>query len=196
MAKITPSCLPFLSKRLMSFGPLTAALLPVPLDPGAAAPPAVEPPTVVSPGPVTVPGAPPPATGPVALLQPEAVAIISTHGTRPFAQLSARANQIPRTLRAAGLAPGDSVALLCSNRPEFVEVMQGAQRCGVRLTPINWHITAEEASYILRDCEAKAVFADIRFAQVAATAVADSEHAKLRLAIGGPINGFDDYDDH
>src|SRR5881275_1172612 len=81
MAKITPSCLPFLSQRLMSFGPLTAALLPVPLDPGAAAPPAVEPPTVVPPGPVTVPGAPPPATGPVALLAPP----VTAPGTAPFA---------------------------------------------------------------------------------------------------------------
>jgi long-chain acyl-CoA synthetase len=131
-----------------------------------------------------------------AQLQPDAAAIVSTHGMRTFGQLNARANQVARTLRAAGIGPGDSVALLCSNRPEFVEVMEGAQRSGVRLTPINWHITADEAAYILRDCEAKAVFADARFAAVAATAVAGSEHATLRLSIGGPIAGFDDYDEH
>lgn len=131
-----------------------------------------------------------------AQLQPEVPAIVSPHGTRTFAQLNARANQVARTLRAAGIGPGDSAALLCSNRPEFVEVLQGAQRCGVRLTPINWHITADEVAYILSDCQAKGVFADTRFADVAGKAAADSEHAVLKLAIGGLIDGFDDYDAH
>ena len=127
-------------------------------------------------------------------LQPEVPAVVSSHGNRTFAELNGRANQVARTLRAAGIGPGDSVALLCSNRPEFVEVLQGAQRCGVRLTPINWHITADEVAYILRDCGAKAFFADARFADVATKAVAGSEHVRLTLAIGGPIEGFDDYD--
>src|SRR3954447_13405309 len=70
-----------------------------------------------------------------AQLQPEVPAIVSSHGTRTFAELNARANQVARTLRSAGIAPSDSVALLCSNRPEFVEVRQGAQGCGVPLTP-------------------------------------------------------------
>ena len=89
-----------------------------------------------------------------AQLQPDVPAIVSNYGSRTFGELNTRANQVARTLRAAGIGPGDSVALLCSNRPEFVEVMQGAQRCGVRLTPINWHITSDEVAYILRDCEA------------------------------------------
>src|SRR5438309_9029693 len=63
-------------------------------------------------------------------LQPEVQAIVSPHGNRTFAELNARANQVARTLRDAGIGPGDSVALLCSNRPEFVEVLQGAQRSG------------------------------------------------------------------
>ena len=128
-------------------------------------------------------------------LQPEVPAIVSSHGSRTFGELNARANQVARTLRNAGIAPGDSVALLCSNRPEFVEVIQGAQRCGVRLTPINWHVTADEAAYVIADCGAKAVFADVRFADVAATAVANNAQATLRLAIGGKIEGFASYDE-
>ena len=52
--------------------------------------------------------------------------------------------------------PGDSVALMCTNRPEFLEVLYAAQRAGLRLTPINWHLTGEEAAYIVDNCEAKA----------------------------------------
>ncbi len=51
---------------------------------------------------------------------------------------------------------GDSVALMCTNRPEFIEVLYAAQRGGLRLTPINWHLTGEEAAYIVDNCEAKA----------------------------------------
>jgi long-chain acyl-CoA synthetase len=130
-----------------------------------------------------------------AQLQPEVPAVVSSHGVRTFAELNGRANQVARTLRAAGIEPGDSVALLCSNRPEFVEIMQGAQRCGVRLTPINWHVTADEAAYILSDCGAKAIFADVRFAQVASAAAAASTTAALRLVIGGRIEGFASYDE-
>ena len=45
---------------------------------------------------------------------------------------------------------------MCTNRPEFVEVLYAAQRIGLRLTPINWHLTGEEAAYIVENCEAKA----------------------------------------
>ena len=45
---------------------------------------------------------------------------------------------------------------MCTNRPEFFEVLYAAQRIGLRLTPINWHLTGEEASYIIDNCEAKA----------------------------------------
>ena len=45
---------------------------------------------------------------------------------------------------------------MCANRPEFVEVLDAAQRIGLRLTPVNWHLTGEEAAYIVADCEAKA----------------------------------------
>ena len=59
-------------------------------------------------------------------------------------------------MRARGLQAGDSVALMCTNRPEFIEVLYAAQRIGLRFTPINWHLTGAEAAYIVENCEAKA----------------------------------------
>ncbi len=55
-----------------------------------------------------------------------------------------------------GFEEGDAIALMCTNRPEFLEVLYAAQRIGLRLTPINWHLTGEEAAYIVENCEAKA----------------------------------------
>jgi len=129
-----------------------------------------------------------------AKLQPDLDAVVAPTGTRTFAELNGRANQVARALHAAGIRPGDSVALLCANRPEFVEVLQGTQRAGVRLTPINWHLRTDEAAYVLADCDAKALFADARFADVAAAAV-NNGATQLRVAIDGSIGGFSSYDE-
>ena len=87
---------------------------------------------------------------------PDRPALITTSGDRTFAELNANINRLAKALRSRGLTVGDSVALMCTNRPEFVEVLLAAQRAGLRLTPINWHLTGEEAGYIVDNCEAKA----------------------------------------
>ena len=44
---------------------------------------------------------------------------------------------------AGACGAGDGVALLCANRPEFAEVARPRRSGpGLRLTPINWHLTA------------------------------------------------------
>jgi long-chain acyl-CoA synthetase len=126
-----------------------------------------------------------------AQLQPDAPAIISEHGNRTYAELNTHANQIARLLRANGINAGDGVALLCANRPEFIEVLQATNRSGLRLTPINWHVTADEAAYVVADSGAKVLFADARFADVAAKAAAEASPG-LKVSIGGEIDGFVD----
>ena len=41
------------------------------------------------------------------------------------------------------------------SRAEFADVWAACQRGGFRLTTVNWHLTGEEAAYIVTDCEAK-----------------------------------------
>ncbi len=125
---------------------------------------------------------------------PDRPAIISGAGTMSFAALNARANQLARALRRRGLTEGDGVALLCSNRSEFAEVLYATQRAGLRLTPVNWHLSGGEAAYIVGDCEARAVIADATVGDVAAGAVDDNPSCTVRLAIGGELDGFEDYD--
>jgi long-chain acyl-CoA synthetase len=115
-------------------------------------------------------------------------------GDRSFAELEARATRLARGLRAGGLAPGDGIALLCRNRAEFCEVWAAGARTGLRLTPVNWHLTAGEVAYVLDDCEADAFVADASLAGVAADAVAAAPRARVRLAVGGAIAGFEPYD--
>ena len=127
-------------------------------------------------------------------LTPDRVAIYDYTGqNRTFAELNANANRVARLLRAAGLKAGDAVALACSNRAEFCDVLLGALRVGMRLTPVNWHLTGDEIAYVAQDCEAKAFFADTRIAKAAETAVAQCPDVAIKIAIGGPVAGFQDY---
>jgi len=91
---------------------------------------------------------------------PNGVALHSERGTRSFAQLDAAASRLARHLQALGLKPGDAVALMCRNRPEFVEVLLACLRSGLRLTPIATQLTAGEAAYIARDCQARLLFVE------------------------------------
>jgi long-chain acyl-CoA synthetase len=124
---------------------------------------------------------------------PDRLAVEGHGGARSYGELNANANRLARVLRAAGLGAGDAVAMLISNRAEFLEVLQACLRSGVRLTPINWHLTGEEVAYIVADCEAKAFVADARFAAAADLAATGAPGLRLKLAVGGAIAGFDDY---
>jgi len=125
----------------------------------------------------------------------DAPAIVSAKGNRTFAELNARANQLARALRCRGLKPGDAVALMCSNRPEFAEVLAATRRSGLRFTPINRHLTGAEAGYILDDCDAKAFVAEARMVESVCVAAKAAPRATTRLAVGGEIPGFDSYEE-
>ncbi len=125
--------------------------------------------------------------------QPDAPAIISPWGSRTYSELNAKANQLARALRARGVTPGSSAALISGNLPEFSEVSFATQRSGIRLTPVNWHLTGEEAGYVVDNCEATALIADARHGEAAAIAAKAAPSATVRLAIGGEIEGFESY---
>ncbi|MCG8589239.1 MAG: AMP-binding protein [Proteobacteria bacterium] len=126
---------------------------------------------------------------------PDRMAIDAPAGARTFGALNARANQLVRALRERGLKAGDGVALVCSNRAEYVEAWTATLRGGFRLTPINWHLTGDEIGYIVDNCEARAFLADARFADTCVEAVEQAPRATERLAIGGALPGFDPYDE-
>jgi len=119
---------------------------------------------------------------------PERMAVVSPTGDETFAELNAAANRLVRGLRHRGLATGDAVALLCGNRPEFVETVFASQRGGWRLTPINWHLTADEVRYIVADCEANVVITDADRVAVALEATAGLSRPVLVVVAGRPAS--------
>jgi len=130
-----------------------------------------------------------------AAARPDAEAIVSPQGRRTFGELDANANRLARALRRRGLRSGDAVALLSGNRPEFAEAFFACQRAGLRLTPVNWHLTGDEAGYIVADCEAKAILADHAAGALAIAARAASRTCEVALAFGGGVESFESYED-
>jgi long-chain acyl-CoA synthetase len=74
-----------------------------------------------------------------------------------FAEMEARANRLAHFFRRHGLKEGDAVAILMENNAHFHTVMWAARRCGLYYVPINTHLTAAEAAYIVDNSSAKAI---------------------------------------
>jgi fatty-acyl-CoA synthase len=90
--------------------------------------------------------------------QDEPAVLMSPGGvTISFSELDAEANRMAHFLRRAGLAAGDTVAILMENSEHVHVMMWAARRGGYRYTMVNTHLTAAEVAYIVRDSGARAV---------------------------------------
>jgi acyl-CoA synthetase (AMP-forming)/AMP-acid ligase II len=112
-----------------------------------------------------------------------------------YRELDERSMQLARLLRAAGLERGDHLAILLPNHPRYLEVYWGATRAGLYVTPINWHLKAEEAGYIVEDCDAAALVTSYGLRDVATTMEPHLGKVTTRLVIDGDLDGWQRYED-
>ncbi|MFD2416530.1 long-chain-fatty-acid--CoA ligase [Amycolatopsis pigmentata] len=90
---------------------------------------------------------------------PDRIAIVSGATRLSFGQLDATANQVANLLRSLGVEPGDKVALMCPNVPQFTVIYYGILKAGATVVPLNVLLKAREIAYHLSDSDAKAIFA-------------------------------------
>ncbi|RYE43207.1 MAG: hypothetical protein EOP24_29410 [Hyphomicrobiales bacterium] len=76
-----------------------------------------------------------------------------------YEELVQLVNRAAGGLEAMGIRPGDRVALLLRNCPEFFVMAYAIWRTGAVLVPINVMFSEEEIEYVLRDSGAKCVIA-------------------------------------
>jgi long-chain acyl-CoA synthetase len=70
-------------------------------------------------------------------------------------ELYARAARAASGFAALGVGAGDTVALLLRNDIPFFEASFAAAHLGAYAVPFNWHATAQEIAYLIRDCGAR-----------------------------------------
>ena len=115
--------------------------------------------------------------------------------TLRYGQLDERSTRLARLLQAAGLAPGDVVALFMENNIRYHEVYWAAVRSGMYLCAVNKYLTAEEAAYIVNDSGAKALVTSAALGEAATAMLTDLDDCPLRLAVDGTVDGYDRYED-
>jgi long-chain acyl-CoA synthetase len=99
---------------------------------------------------------------------PERVALEIGPHALCYAELEEQSNRLARAFAAQGLARGDQVAALLSNRPFPLILAWAAWRSGLYYTPVSTTLSEAEAAHIVADCHARLVIVDGRFGTLAA----------------------------
>jgi acyl-CoA synthetase (AMP-forming)/AMP-acid ligase II len=89
---------------------------------------------------------------------PDAEAIVEVGGPRiTYRELWDRASRVAGGFRAAGIAPGDRVAIRLGNGLEWCVAFFGAQLAGAVAVPVNTRFSEPEVDYVVRDSGSKLV---------------------------------------
>ena len=110
------------------------------------------------------------------------------HGTRvirSYGEFGSRVARLAGALRnTLKLDPGDRVAILATNAPDYLDVLYAIWHAGLAAVPVNAKLHAAEHAHILANSGARAAFVSPALGEaLAAVAPASLEHL---AAIGGP----------
>ena len=105
-------------------------------------------------------------------LDPGAVAISAGATSADYTSLHTAATHLAAALRAAGVGPGDRVALMERNTPAFLIWTFGAAAVGAILVPVNLRLAAPELRAVLDDAAPRLVVAREDFHDVLVEALA------------------------
>ncbi len=122
-----------------------------------------------------------------AFVYPTRPAVVHGPVQRTWGETYNRCRQLASSLSKQGIGRGDTVAYLCPNTPPLYEAHFGVPMRGAVLNAINTRLDAEAIAFILQHGEAKALFVDREFADVAEKALSLLGRQILVVAIDDPI---------
>ena len=113
------------------------------------------------------------------------------HCVATYGQWADRAARVAVCLKAAGLEPGDRVALFMRNHTRYLEVMLGAWWAGMAVVPINAKLHPHETQWILENSQARWVFvtADVLGQGDAVTGPRQFEGVERQVDVDAPEAG-------
>jgi long-chain acyl-CoA synthetase len=77
-----------------------------------------------------------------------------------FDQLKTRVDPLAASLQSAGVERGDRIGVLAKNSLDYFTLFGAAAALGAIMVPVNWRLSPEEISFILKDSGPRVVFAD------------------------------------
>jgi long-chain acyl-CoA synthetase len=86
------------------------------------------------------------------------LALVTTARALTFAELDAARDRVAAALVDRGVRDGQTVSIYAQNSWQWVTSYHGALKAGAVVNPVNVMLTLEELAFVLRDCDAAAVF--------------------------------------
>lgn len=105
-----------------------------------------------------------------AIMSPDKTALITSKGRYSFREINEMANRVANALICEGLEKGDRIALFMENSLEAVICMFGILKAGCIFLPVNPTTKTEKLTYILNNCQARAVMSAVEMARAIANA--------------------------
>jgi len=93
-------------------------------------------------------------------------ALVFENKSYTYQELDENANRVASGLQALGINPGDRVAMMLPNIPEFAFSFFGIQKLGAVAVPFNTMYKGREISFILKDSGARAIICLTNFANL------------------------------
>jgi long-chain acyl-CoA synthetase len=122
-----------------------------------------------------------------------AVIMAGSNATVTYGELDENSARLASALHELGLRTGDVIAVLTDNAPEVFEIYWAAIRSGLYITMINWHLSNDEAAYIVRDSGAQVLIVSGTVAELAVDVAARVPEVGRRYSFGGSIDGYGSY---
>ncbi|AQW86757.1 long-chain-fatty-acid--CoA ligase/synthetase [Campylobacter pinnipediorum subsp. caledonicus] len=94
---------------------------------------------------------------------PKSVAIFEDNKKISYKELKNKIDKVGAYLENAGIRHGDKVGILITNSQEFIISYYAITAIGAVAVPLNTFLKSDEIKYILKDCEAKALFLSTSF---------------------------------
>ena len=123
--------------------------------------------------------------------QPDKLAVIDDKGGGDvvqwtYAELEAAANRLGNALRSLGAEPGQKIVWCGPNSLPVVAVANAARKIGVVAVALNYRLTAEEARYVVQDCDAVIGYVDAEYAHLFTGLAGTLPRLRHVVVFGGP----------
>ena len=108
-----------------------------------------------------------------AITRPTDPAVEDEAGSLTFSELHRRSNSLARGLRAAGVRPGDGVAIMCRNHRGFIEATLACSKLGADGLYMNTSFAGPQLAEVVEREEPVALIYDREFAELLSEAGRD-----------------------
>jgi len=124
--------------------------------------------------------------------KPDAVYLRFEGRSTTWSQLEQRVAAVAAAMARRGVGGGDRVAIMMTNRPEFLETMFAVNALGAIAVPVNFRLSPDEVAFILTDSGAGLLVVDATTGPAAAAARAACPH-EIGFVSAGNTEGAEPY---